>query len=44
MRDIAGTATFIASIAIAIVLMLMAPKGFGFDASHPIVHGDLPAE
>ncbi|WP_280175430.1 hypothetical protein [Mesorhizobium carmichaelinearum] len=44
MKDIAGTATIIASIAIVIVLMLMAPKGFGFETSHPIVDGDLPAE
>jgi hypothetical protein len=36
-RDIAGTATFLASIAIVIALMLMAPKSFGFDSSHPVV-------
>ncbi|WP_269750924.1 MULTISPECIES: hypothetical protein [Mesorhizobium] len=44
MRDIASTATFLASIAIVIALMLMAPKSFGFEASHPIVDGDLPAK
>ncbi|MCH4554874.1 hypothetical protein ACVILI_004960 [Mesorhizobium sp. USDA 4775] len=44
MRDIASTATFIASIAIVIVLMLMAPKSFGFETSHPIVDGDLPTQ
>ncbi|WP_281406653.1 hypothetical protein [Mesorhizobium sp. B2-3-5] len=42
MRDIVVTATFLASIAIVIVLMLMAPKSFGFETSHPIVSGDLP--
>ncbi|WP_421917323.1 hypothetical protein [Mesorhizobium sp.] len=36
-RDIASTATFLASIAIVIALMLMAPKSLGFDSSHPIV-------
>ena len=40
MRDIASTATLLASIAILIVLMLMAPKSFGFETSHPIVQGD----
>ncbi|MBE1708891.1 MULTISPECIES: hypothetical protein [Mesorhizobium] len=44
MRDIASTATFIAFIAILIALMLMAPKSFGFETSHPIVDGDLPAQ
>jgi hypothetical protein len=43
-RDIASTATFIASIAIVIVLMFMAPKSFGFDTSHRIVSGDLPTK
>jgi hypothetical protein len=42
-RDIASTATLLASIAIVIVLILMAPKSFGFETSHPIVDGDLPA-
>lgn len=40
MRDIASTATLLASIAIVIVLMLMAPKSFGFETSHPVVQGD----
>ncbi|WP_281041223.1 MULTISPECIES: hypothetical protein [unclassified Mesorhizobium] len=44
MRDIAGTATLLASIAVVIVLMLMAPKSFGFESSHPIVNGDLPTQ
>ncbi|WP_281410996.1 hypothetical protein [Mesorhizobium sp. NZP2077] len=44
MRDIASTATFLASIAIVIVLMFMAPKSFGFDTSRPIVNGDLPTK
>jgi len=44
LRDIASTATFIATIAIVIVLILMAPKSFGFETSHPIVDGDLPAQ
>ncbi|WP_263485386.1 hypothetical protein [Mesorhizobium sp. ES1-4] len=44
MRDIAKTATLLASIAIVIVLMLMAPKGIGFEASQPIVSGDLPEQ
>ncbi|WP_167514649.1 hypothetical protein [Mesorhizobium intechi] len=44
MRDIASTATFIASIAIVIVLMLIVPKSLGFETSHPIVDGDLPAQ
>ncbi|WP_281405677.1 hypothetical protein [Mesorhizobium sp. B2-3-4] len=44
MRDIASTATLLASIAVVIVLMLMAPKSFGFEASHPIVDGDLPTQ
>jgi len=44
LRDIASTATFIATIAIVIALMLMAPKSFGFETSHPIVDGDLPAQ
>ncbi|WP_281040204.1 MULTISPECIES: hypothetical protein [unclassified Mesorhizobium] len=44
MRDIASTATLLASIAIVIVLMLMAPKSFGFESSHPIVNGDLPTQ
>ena len=43
MRDIASTATLLASIAIVIVLMLMAPKSFGFETSHPIGQGD-PSE
>lgn len=44
MRDIASTATLLASIAIVIVLVLMAPKSFGFESSHPIVNGDLPTQ
>lgn len=44
MRDIAGTVTLLASIAVVIVLMLMAPKSFGFESSHPIVNGDLPTQ
>ncbi|WP_272483009.1 MULTISPECIES: hypothetical protein [unclassified Mesorhizobium] len=44
MRDIAGTATLLASIAVVIVLMLMAPKSFGFESSHPIVNRDLPTQ
>ncbi|WP_263486600.1 hypothetical protein [Mesorhizobium sp. ESP6-5] len=44
MRDVASTAALLASIAIVIVLMLMAPKSFGFEATHPIVEGDLPVE
>ncbi|WP_281404925.1 MULTISPECIES: hypothetical protein [unclassified Mesorhizobium] len=44
MRDIAVTATLLASIAVVIVLMLMAPKSFGFESSHPIVNGDLPTQ
>ncbi|WP_281041107.1 MULTISPECIES: hypothetical protein [unclassified Mesorhizobium] len=44
MRDVAGTATLLASIAVVIVLMLMAPKSFGFESSHPIVNGDLPTQ
>jgi hypothetical protein len=39
MRDIVGTATFLASIAIVIALMLIAPKSLGFDTSHPVVEG-----
>ncbi|WP_263491679.1 MULTISPECIES: hypothetical protein [unclassified Mesorhizobium] len=44
MKDIANTATLLASIAIVIVLMLMAPRNFGFEASHPIVDSDLPTQ
>ncbi|SDA89057.1 hypothetical protein [Mesorhizobium qingshengii] len=40
MRDIAGTATLLASIAIVIVVVLLAPKGFGLETTHPIVQGD----
>ncbi|MFA6155745.1 hypothetical protein [Mesorhizobium sp.] len=43
MRDIASTATFVASIAIVIALMLMAPKSFGFESSRPIVQGEISA-
>ncbi|MER9434876.1 hypothetical protein [Mesorhizobium sp. M0618] len=43
-RDIAATATLLASIAIVIALILLAPKSFGFETSHPIVQGELPAE
>jgi hypothetical protein len=42
-RDIASTATFVASIAIVIALMLMAPKSFGFESSRPIVQGEISA-
>ncbi|WP_292336860.1 hypothetical protein [Mesorhizobium sp.] len=44
MRDIATTATLLASIAIVIALILLAPKSLGFETSHPIVQGELPAE
>ncbi|WP_352584645.1 hypothetical protein [Mesorhizobium sp. M0088] len=44
MRDIATTATLLASIAIVIALILLAPKSFGFENSQPIVQGELPAE
>ncbi len=44
MRDIAGTATFLASIAIVVALMLMAPKSFEFGISHPIVQGDISGQ
>jgi len=40
-RDIAGTATFLASIAIVIALVLMAPRSFGFDSSHPVVEAGV---
>ncbi|WP_281405996.1 MULTISPECIES: hypothetical protein [unclassified Mesorhizobium] len=43
MKDVASTAMIIASIAIVIALMLMAPKSFGFEASHPIVNGEPQA-
>jgi hypothetical protein len=36
MRNLARTATVIASIAVTIVLLFMAPKGFEMSA-HPIV-------
>lgn len=41
-RDIAKTAAVLASIAIAIVLVLMTPKNFGFDSSHPVVEAGAP--
>lgn len=44
MRDIASTATFLASIAIVIVLMLMAPKNFGMGNESPLVHGEQPPQ
>ncbi|WP_274533679.1 MULTISPECIES: hypothetical protein [Mesorhizobium] len=44
MRDIATTATLLASIAVVIALVLLAPKSFGFESSNPIVQGELPAE
>ena len=37
MRDLARTVTVIASIAVAIVLLFMAPKGFELSAPDPIV-------
>ena len=37
MRNLARTATLIASIAVAIVLLFMAPKGFEMSAPNPIV-------
>jgi hypothetical protein len=37
MRSLARTATVIASIAVAIVLVFMAPKGFQLSARDPIV-------
>ena len=39
MKEVAGTATIIASIAIAIALMLMAPKGLEANPG-PIVSSD----
>jgi hypothetical protein len=39
MKDILGTATIIASIAIAVALMLMAPKGIEA-SSAPVVSSD----
>ncbi|MEO5755447.1 MAG: hypothetical protein ABIQ51_01185 [Mesorhizobium sp.] len=44
MRDIASTATFLASIAIVITLMLMAPKSFDLGTSHKIVQGEISGE
>lgn len=44
MRDIAGTATFLASIAIVVVLMLMAPKSFQLETAHPVVQGELSGQ
>ena len=44
MRDIASTATFLASIAIVIALMLMAPKNFGMGNASPVVHGEQPPQ
>ncbi|RVA20838.1 hypothetical protein EN933_40660 [Mesorhizobium sp. M7A.F.Ca.US.001.01.1.1] len=43
-RDIAATATLLASIAIAIALILLVPKSFGFETSQPIVQGELPTK
>jgi hypothetical protein len=37
MRELAGTAALIASIAIAVVLLLMAPKGFEIAPPDPVV-------
>lgn len=37
MRNIFGAATFIACIAVAIVLMFLAPKGFMLSDPSPIV-------
>jgi len=37
MRNLADTATVIASIAVAIVLLFMAPKGFHMSGPSPIV-------
>jgi hypothetical protein len=45
MRGLAGTATLIASIAIAIVLLFMVPKGFEIAPPEPVVSsnsGKLP--
>ena len=39
MGSLARTATVIASIAVAIVLLFMAPKGFEMSAPDPIVAG-----
>ncbi len=39
MRNLARTAAVIASIAVAIVLLFMAPKGFELSAPNPIVAG-----
>jgi hypothetical protein len=43
-RDIATTATLLASIAIVIAWILLAPKSVGFETTHPIVQGEVPAE
>jgi hypothetical protein len=37
MRELAGTVTLIASIAVAIVLLLTAPKGFEIAPPDPLV-------
>ncbi|TIO29419.1 MAG: hypothetical protein E5X89_31230 [Mesorhizobium sp.] len=39
MRKVAGTAAVIASIALVIVLLFMAPKGFELSAPNPLVSG-----
>lgn len=40
MKEMASTATIIASIAVAIVLILMVPKGLHDPADNPIVSAD----
>ncbi|UVK37933.1 hypothetical protein LHFGNBLO_005045 [Mesorhizobium sp. AR10] len=40
MRESIGTATVIVSIAVAIALLFMAPKGFQLSAPDPIVNSD----
>ncbi|MFD1986565.1 hypothetical protein ACFSOZ_29430 [Mesorhizobium newzealandense] len=44
MRDIASTAMFLASIAIVVALMLMAPNRFGFETSRPVVQADVSGQ
>jgi hypothetical protein len=39
MKNLVRTSTVIASIAVAVVLLLMAPKGFEMSAPDPIVAG-----
>jgi hypothetical protein len=42
MRQLAGTATVIATIAVAIVLLFMAPKGFEIAPPDPLVNSQSP--